>query len=363
MVAKIGILTFHNAYNYGAILQAFATQEIVKLLGYDVEVIDYHNLAIDKNYEKRKFHIRAIPKRQFYKLPLYILEKYFYRKRRKAFQRFISEHINLSKSTYFQGEHLDLKGYDLILIGSDQVWNKKHTGGLDDVYWGKFSAYKSKIVAWSVCMNDMDLNESEKSFVTDHLKNFDFISVRETSLQSFISNFTDKPIFNTLDPTIILSPKVWEHLCHEVKERNYIAVYAVRKENETIEFARKLSRIKGKPLVIIRSYSKPYFTKENKECGGPTDFLSYIRHADFVVSTSFHGTVFSLIFKRQFVCPAFEENVRVTSILKSVGLENRFIDSPNIVEKLESINYKIVDKTMEELKQSSFEFLEKVLQK
>ena len=362
MNMKIGILTFHNAYNYGAILQAFASQETLRLLGHNVEVIDYHNSAIDYNYEKRKFHIRTIPKRQFYKIPSYILEKYFYWKRRKAFQRFISEHINLSKTTYNQGVSFNLKEYDLILVGSDQVWNKKHTGGFDEVYWGNFSANKSKKVAWSVCMNDMDLSENEKSYVINHLKNFDFISVRESSLQSYISNFTNKPIYHTLDPTIILPPNKWEHLCHDVKERNYIAVYAVRKENETIEFARKLSRIKGKPLVIIRSYSKPYFSQKNKECGGPTDFLSYIKHADFVISTSFHGTVFSLIFKRQFVCPALEENIRVTSILKSVGLENRFIGSPYDVETINPIDYSIVDKTIYGLKQNSLEFLEKVLQ-
>lgn len=75
---KVGIITFHNAYNYGAILQTFATQEIVKAYGHDVNIIDYRNKAINKHYDKRKFHLKTLPKRKFYNIPRYLIEKHFF---------------------------------------------------------------------------------------------------------------------------------------------------------------------------------------------------------------------------------------------------------------------------------------------
>jgi len=355
---KIGILTFHNAYNYGAVLQTYATQELVKSLGHEVEVIDYHNKAIDRFYENLRFHIRTIPKRKFYRIPVYFLEKCFYWKRRKAYQNFIHQYLCLSEKRYNQGGKDVINGYDIILIGSDQLWNKEITNGFDKIYWGDFktNAYTRK-VAWSVCMNQTNISEDEKEYIIEHLNNFEAISVRESSLQSMLSKLTTKEIAHTLDPTLVLPSQNWEHLCHGVKEKNYIAVYAVRKEEDTIRFARKVAEILQKPLVVIRSYAKWYMNSENKECGGPSEFLSYIKHADFVVSTSFHGTVFSLIFKKQFACPALEDNVRIESLLNSVGLKERLISFPEKAESLPSIDYEKVEQAMNALRISSLEFL------
>ena len=129
---KIGILTFHNAYNYGAVLQTYATQELIKSRGHEVEVINYHNASIDRYYEKQKFHLRDFL-RSKYLFPFYLLEKYFFWKRRKAYQVFANQHLKISDKSYYQGDNIFIKGYDVVLIGSDQLWNKKITGGIDNV--------------------------------------------------------------------------------------------------------------------------------------------------------------------------------------------------------------------------------------
>lgn len=331
---KVGILTFHNAYNYGAVLQTYATQEIVKSRGHDVEIINYHNQKVDRNYVKK------IPRRKFYRIPLALIGKYFFNKRKEAYERFIDKYLHLTKEIIRSTEDVTLDKYDVILIGSDQLWNKKITGGWDKMYWGDFKASpNTRRIAWSVCMNNIDLDEEDLLFIKKHLENFDLISVRESDLLSFVSKLTSKRIYQTLDPTMVLPSENWEKVCHDVKEKCYIAVYAVQDEDKAIAFARKIASIQNKSLVIIRSYSKWYFTRENKEFAGPDDFLSYIRHADMVVTTSFHGAVFSVIYQKQFVCPIFRDNVRVDSLLESLNIRERRVKTIGEYNSLPPIDY------------------------
>ena len=359
---KVGVLTFHNAYNYGAILQAYATQEIVKSYGHEVEIINYQNNAINQFYNNRKFHLRTIPKRRFYKIPGYFIEKYFYLKRRKAFRLFIKHFVSLSSSEYHQGDSIRIDNYDVILIGSDQLWNKKLTGGFDNVYWGDFHVPShTKKIAWSVCMNEINATEEENKFIIDHLQNFDAISVREKSLQDYLKSLTNVVYPQTLDPTLLLSKEQWKLLCHPVKEENYIAVYAVQNENETIEYAHHIARLLNKKTLIIRSYSKRYFSNENKEYAGPSEFLSYIKNADLVVSTSFHGTVFSLLFQKQFICPIFRNNTRIESLLELAGLKERMVLPNDDIRNLKTIDYNMVNTRLEEVKQKTTLFLNNFL--
>ena len=358
---NVGILTFHNAYNYGAVLQAYATQVLVESLGHKAEVIDYHNTAIDNDYNMLKFHYRSFIGSK-YKFPLYLLDRYFFWKRRKSFRKFQDKYIKLSSKTYFQCEDVSFYGYDIVLIGSDQLWNKSLTGGLDKIYWGQFDTiYKTRKVAWSVCMNNTNLSDHETSLIMEYLKDFYAISVREETLQAFISKLTNNRVWHTLDPTLLLSSEKWEEVCHPVKESNYIAVYAVKNEKETIRFARKLASSLNKKIIILRSYSKWYFSSDNKEYCGPDEFLSYIRNADYVVTSSFHGTVFSLIFRRQFICPRFDGNIRVEDLLHTVGLSSRFVRDWKEVLSLLPINYNNLSDLLEIKRKETINFLSKIL--
>lgn len=358
---KIGILTFHNAYNYGAILQAYATQELVKGLGHDIEIIDYHNNLIDSTYNSQKFRFLSFVK-NIYRLPLYLLEKIFYRKRREAYRRFISKYIKLSPFRYVQGKTSRIEGYDVILIGSDQLWNIGITGGFDSFYWGDFECeQQTRKIAWSICMNIDQCTSNEKDYIVSRLNNFSAISVREKSLQQFLKKLTTIEYPQTLDPTLLLNKQQWEVLCQPVKEKNYIVVYAVQDEDETIDFARQIAKSMQKKIVIVRSYSKHYWSEENKEHCGPDEFISYIRYADFIVTTSFHGTVFSLIFHKQFICPVFRCNTRIRSLLEIAGLGGRMIHRSDEFFNLHNIDYAKVDKLIESERNAAEKFLTKAL--
>ena len=354
---KVGILTFHNAYNYGAILQAYATLELIKQYGCDAEIIDYHNNKIDKVYDGGKFSIGDLI-RSGLKAPFYFIEKYYYWKRRKAYHKFLKKYINLSDKTYTQGDDVTLVNYDVILIGSDQLWNKKITGGYDNVYWGQFEKNKdTRVIAWSVCMNNKDLDDSDIQFIKSHLLNFNTISVREKTLKFLLSKYTRQSICCTLDPTLILPTCNWTKLCHDVKEKNYILVYAVINEQEVVDFAREVSQEMNKPLVIIRSKCTSHLTKHDKETCGPEDFLSYILHADLVVTSSFHGTAFSIILKKQFICPAFSINERVDNLLSIADLNNRIVKTVQEAKNISPTDYNVLSKELSKEVNKTLSFL------
>lgn len=356
---KIGILTFHNAINYGAILQTYATQEIVKGYGHDVEVIDYHNQWIDFVYH---IGLDRFVTRHLRLLPSIITENIFFIRRKKAFSKFIRKNIKLSPKKYLQKEKVIINGYDIILIGSDQLWNKVTTHGFDAVYWGEFqTSPQTRKIAWSISMNNNALTTEDKHFIADHLRYFTAVSVREKSSQIVLSDLTNISYPHTLDPTLMLSKEKWANLCVPIKEKHYIVVYAVQDEELTIKYARQIASILNKKLVVVRSYSKYYFSAENKEHAGPELFLSYIKDADFVVTTSFHGTVFSLLFEKQFVCPIFRKNERIDSLLDLVCLRSRRMDPSTDFKSLVNIDYSMVSQKIEEARKETKVFIEETL--
>ena len=340
-------------------LQAYATQEIVKKLGHEAIVIDYCNKAVEDVYNERKLHLRFIFRKRFWLTPKYIIEKYLYWKQRREYHSFNEKYINLSSKHGKSFKEDELKEYDLVLIGSDQLWNKKITGGFDRLYWGDFKTKPTaKIITWSISMNDLGLDENEKGYVRLHLENFSAISVREESLKTMLSDFTNKEIIQTLDPTLLLPRNKWEELCHPVKERDYIAVYAIQGEAETINLARAIGERMQKKVVVIHNYSRLMPGGGHIQCGGPCDFLSYIRFSDLVVTSSFHGTAFSLIFEKNFVCfePLGKENSRIRSLLRYYGLEEHIIKDATT---LPSFDRKWKDIQM--AKQSTLSFLKNAL--
>lgn len=356
---KVGIITFHNAINYGAVLQTYATQTIVQEYGHDVEVIDYHNKKIDRLYS---LGIRNFIKKRCYLMPISWLRNYFFYKRKKSFKVFLREQLNISSERYYQGKKNYIGKYDIILIGSDQLWNKKITGGLDNVYWGEFeTSPKMKKIAWSICMNNDNLTQEDIKYIIEHLNLFTAISVREKSLQKFLYSITCNKYIQTLDPTLMLQREQWENLCQPVSEHNYIAVYAVQDEEATISFAREVAKQLNKKILIIRSKANYYWTKENKEYCGPREFLSYIRYADFVVTTSFHGTVFSLVFQKQFVCPKFRSNTRIESLLNTLDVKHRVIEAGIEVRTLPAIDYSEVSNRLLIARQNTKQFIKQFL--
>lgn len=337
---RVGIITFHCTDNFGAVLQCYALQEYIKKeFGFDVEIIDYNPYVICSKFRvmldwrelKKRCKTRGIMttlKNDVWKK----LGTYNYRKRKKMeFDKFRRKYLNLSKNKFYEISTKNAPIYDFYITGSDQIWNPNLTGGLDEAYFLNFAHGNAVKLSYSASIAET-IEERYYKIYRELLKNLDFISVREKAHKGIITDLTDKNVYITLDPTLLLGKNEWMKLVDDnIRiENEYIFLYCLENNESAIQFANQLSE-KYK-LPIIHYY---FGTLKNKllnagHCfyfDGPLDFLWYIKNAKFVVTSSFHGTVFSIIFNKSFytsLCQV-DRGTRVIELLSKLGLEDRII--------------------------------------
>ena len=231
MKNKIGILTFQNAHNYGALIQAFALKNYLENNGYIVNVINYANKEIENSYlftPKNMVKVGGFhsAKKWIKREKEIILGRKEYKKKWLKFDNFIKKYITNDKKI-FDKNKIDFMQYDYIICGSDQIWNPYLTGGFDDVYFADFNTKATKIsYAASLGMSEIKDKEKEKNFFK-LLQNFDFISVREEALKKYINNHLGLNVNIVLDPTLLLSEKEYKVFLHDIPYENYVLQYTL----------------------------------------------------------------------------------------------------------------------------------------
>lgn len=340
-IMKIGILTFHKAINYGSVLQTWSLQEFLKSEGHDVEIIDYEPGAwksIYGTFNKIKGFTNL--KRNLKLLPL----SYFYIKKSKNFENFRNEYLNLSVNKYYIGSDFSSfsEKYDCIICGSDQIWNIK-IADCDPIYFLPNLKIKKKI-AYAVSVGnsdfvDIDNSEQLKKWILD----FDHITVREQKTIEKLCNFTKINVatYCALDPTLLHTKEVFDKIISKrIVKEDYIFLYNIWNDNDGFRIAKEISKQKGLPVYTVLSVRnlrlairiknnniKILFIKSS-----PSHYLSLIKHASFVITDSFHGTAFSVIFEKQFICVNYRKedyslknDVRLNNILGYFNLQNRYM--------------------------------------
>ncbi len=355
---KIGILTFQCAHNYGAVLQAYALQEVLKNLGHEVKVINYRPDYIINVYKTPKLSISVRHPLWMVKHNIKVIVKYPRALRRhKAFTRFIEGRLNLTSPCDKETVVSDMDTY---IFGSDQIWNTGITGGYDDIFWGKlpFEKGNKKYITYAASMGKDSIADEDKKWIAGYLKNFDAISVRENSLMNMLAPLTDKDVRQVLDPTLLAPRSLWDKLDDNVQERGYVLVYQVRHDKNTMEFANHIAHQLNAKVIILEIYINWKEDQNRKSCASPEDFVSYIKHASCVVTTSFHGTAFSVIFNKPFYCLELGdgEDGRSRSLLHSLRLDDRMVDKlarPQFTE----VDYSEANQLLDGLRKSSEQFL------
>lgn len=355
---KIGILTFHCAHNYGAVLQCYALQEALKGLGHKVDVIDYRPSSIRNNYEVISWHriVSRNPIKLLKRCASEFLGLFNRVKRYRAFEHFIRQKLNLS----FVGISSE---YDVYIMGSDQIWNPSLTDGFDPIYLGylPFPKEGRKYVAYAASMETEALDDAKKSYLVSALCNFDAISVREKQLANLLRPLTTKKIHITLDPTLLVDPSVWFSLIqsHPLKNKKYVLVYQVREDNNTYRIARHIANQINAQIVTIAAYASWHCKDWLYQAESPEAFVNWIKHASCVVSTSFHGIAFSVLCERNFYYVSLGKgDTRVSSLLGALGLENRMIGRTSLpVFQEVDYNQTMVEKKLDAYRKESFNFL------
>lgn len=354
-IMKIGILTFHCAHNYGAVLQAYALQEQLKAFGHEVEMIDYRPSYLTYGYGafplprlKGLSPLRKILRtgRWGLRLPWRVLDVPVRVRRRAGFEKFISEKMNLSRERFAEGGRVPAENYDAIVFGSDQIWSPNHTNGGDSVFLGDFPAPAGTLkIAYAASAGAASATLGENPVFADALKNFDAVSVREENLAASLRPKTRLEIETVVDPTLLVDKSVWEKTAEPPPvDGKYVLVYQVAHNPAADAYARELAAQLGAKVVSVwAGYS---LRRGMLRTETPEQFVGWFKNAACVVSTSFHGTAFSLIFGRPlyYVGNGNAGENRPKQILGALGLEDRYVLAGTPCPKFSEIDYDDVNK-------------------
>lgn len=367
---KVDIITRHAIANYGSILQSYATQKILEKYGYDSEIIDYVKKE-ERGYHVVKVYCKNLKfwnKNFFTRAIYYITQAPNYEISYRKFKKFRKRILKLTKRHYesFQELKDNPPEADIYCTGSDQVWTKIGTEKYDRAYFLEFVPPNSKCISYAASFGKEEIAQELQKNLKQLLKKYSRILVRE---ESAIKILMDNRITNAkqvLDPTLLLKKEEWQKICApKIKETDYVLVYQLHQNKQFEEYADKFSKKVGLKLIRL-SCSMNSFLGKGKLIYMPTpeEFLKYFEDAKFVLTDSFHGTVFSLIFNKKFI-DILPKNTgtRIESILKVTNLEDRILKDYSdfsIVEK--EINYNEVNQIMESERKKSLEILKKALE-
>ena len=354
---KVGILTVHRAINIGAILQTYALQEVIRSMGIDVEVIDYVQEKVERvdrePYDFKKW-ISMITHGHFRGALCFRSLKNRVKKQRDIFDDFLRNSLLLSEKCKSNTIPSD---YDAYVIGSDQLWNSSIFEGKDEViFWGNFKRKSTaKVMAYACSTTPENLSKSSIDFIKKSLKNFNYISLREGDTTEYINsvfNLSKKAEW-VLDPTLTANPEIWRKMCRgRFREEKYILYYAARTYKKDSNLLLK----KTQELAESIGCSVKTLTMERV-----SDYLDLINNAQAVVSSSFHGIVFSLIFNKPLLAVTYGDNQdkRYVSLLKKIGGEEMLVDI-NDKFTIQPIDYSSINANIAEWRTQSRKYLSQI---
>ncbi|MGL5937578.1 MAG: polysaccharide pyruvyl transferase family protein [Phocaeicola sp.] len=361
---KIKTITCHDVYNSGASLQAYALQTYLTSLGHEVEIIDYKPDYLSGHYNLWSVSNPKWDKpllKQLYlllKLPKRILSF----KKKKAFDLFRKKYLSITTKRYSSNEELkdNPPEADLYIAGSDQIWNTIFPNGRDAAFYLNFAPRAKRRISYAASFATSTIVEEYVNFVSQELKNFDSISVREQDGIRLLQKLKKKGTW-VCDPVFLLPAIEWNKISFRSFNDKYILIYDFERTPLIEELAKQIAHKEGWKIYSV-NISLPYADKCFSH-SGPDFFLSLIKDSQMVLSNSFHATAFSIIYEKEFLVIPRKEgiNTRMASLLEYLKIPERMITS-NKKMTLDKINYKIVNKMMENYINNSKKFLDKNLE-
>lgn len=364
---KIATVTWLKYYNYGTYLQAYALRKKLELLGHDAKVINDKNVLAKYTQNKKQslfyFIFKCIrypfngKKRRYYReLANKETEQY------SKFEEFKNQFIEVENNT--DSDYLNTT-YDLFICGSDQIWSPI-IKNFNPYYYLDFVKDNNKKVSYapSLGINNIDFALTDE--IKTLLNSFRYISIREQEGKDKLSQIINKNIEVVLDPTLLLNSGDWDEISsNRLITSKYLLCYFLGNKEWYREYAIKLAKKKHLQVVILSSLDTDMNSKYlYKDKCGPNEFISLLKYADYIITDSFHGTVFSLIYNKEFIAvkrfddddPA-SQNSRVYNLLNKISLANRFLDKEQF---LDNIDYNIVNKLLAIVINNSENYLKKI---
>ena len=356
---KIYTITFHFVLNYGAVLQAYALCKYLNKLGADCRLIDYR--------PKYFLYQTYRPNKNIFKTVFKIIKNIrFYNFRRK--------YLPLTKKIFITNKSLKRyfsKSEDIVICGSDQIWNKELTGGnLSYGYFLQFVPNKGKKIAYAASMGNTPFNLEDKSAIYQSLNTYHKLGIREDFVRDQINLISDNTLESKIvvDPTLLLSKEEYEPIISNnlVPNEDYIATYLTEDSDLAKDYIQKIKSLTGLKVINL-GHHRLKNVEKNYLYLSPSKWLGLFANAKIVCTNSFHGTAYSLIFEKNFTVISRvtkkKLNRRQLTILENLKLEDRFIYSTSEINQdhLKEINYETLKPRYETLIKKSKQFLAEIV--
>lgn len=390
---RIGIVTFVNCDNYGAELQAYALQKKLNLLGYDAEVINlekekgviessfssYKNAILNRYKQygliKGSFKIIELIKDKYNARKAFAANSDKVKERHKIFEKFFNDYIKHSTKFYTLEEMRNIQSlpYNVMIAGSDQIWNYMQTRYLDVFFLMMANRWETKKISYAASFSVSSIPQSKRAMYKQYLENMDAISVREITGIDIVKNCSNCKAVTVLDPTLLLNRNEWiEYIGKKdylPKNKRYVVIYTLSGSHYIYTLAKKIAKKLEAEVINI----KLSFSKIKGDDGithiwnaGPREFISIFSQAVYVITDSFHGTAFSINFNIPFTTllnPASNINSRALSILKLTGTESRLIydNGENKEPDTLNIDFTPINKIIEKNREKSLKFIKENL--
>jgi ferredoxin len=386
---RVALATCHDKYNFGSMLQAYATQAYLRDRGFDVRTIDKTGLGKAIEPGRMEYYRRHAFDIQMYREKTPFVEHRLRQKmvaefghemaeRKHAFDHFARDHFRLTRKCYsFEELHNMSREYDAVVVGSDQLWLPVNIGGgYFTLEWADPSVRKISY-ATSIGLSHLD------DFYLDRLGKFldDYaaISVRENSAARLVKDATGKYPQVTCDPTMLLTSDQWHEVANEnysnIPKEPYLLCYFMGDNLWQRDCAVSYAREHGLKIVSV-AQTDTYIESDEKYAdiypwdAGPAEWLALVEHASFVCTDSFHGSVFSNIFhvpfvsfRRHAVTSGQSTNSRIDTLLGTLGLTERLCESLNSFDNITSmpIDFKESELKLEDYRSESASWFDSAL--
>lgn len=367
---KIGIMTWFQYHNYGTALQVTALSKIISDTGFRPIIINYKN-KLRPIFEHKKTVFEDAISELYSRYKEHPYHRFEREDREQKFLSFLNENLEFSSKITTLSELEDLNSvYDAFVCGSDQIWSPLV---FDSHYFLDFVYNKERKIAYAPSMGKAIIEDLDiKNRVIHLVSDFAALSTREADSSIYLKKLTGKNVETVLDPTLLLDKREWREFAAETKEENeeYILVYMLGHNEHQWKEIYSFAKRKQLSVKIIPVFEKD-FQREGciEKSVGPSEFISLIANATYVLTDSFHGTAFSIIFERDFYTfkrfkdnEVRNQNLRVTSLLSSLSMQGHLVDDRNKITECET-NFRNTRSAIKELRDRSLAFLKDALAK
>ena len=341
-------------------MQALATRFVLEEMGHEAYYVDYwpdYHQEMYSIFSKKKFKkLDLLRKIKF----LFMLVKHYKSQKRRIenFEEFFQTYI------YPYSRPVD-ESFDVVLYGSDQIWRKqKALGDYNPVYFGKNSFNTRHHISYAASMGVLPDNDTDCEKLKELVSHLEKISVREEGLQHLLQSIGFTDVTLSLDPTLLLSSEQWDKYVptKAYTGEKYVLVYIFGSNPFDLREIKIFAKEKGLKTIILRGYARTKESATNITSVGPSEFVRFIKNAEYVFSASFHGLAFSIIYGKQFFT-SFNSNAgRAESLFNQLGIKGRLLlPKASIPDDVIPIDYTIVRGKLKVLQEGSMKFLTEIL--